>query len=131
MGDYSYYGGKHSKSSDPGMGPVREIITKKMQQLGVHLYIGGHDHVYKRTTILNGLKNTSQNAINSGTTYITLGSAGPKFYHNVSFPWDHVVFNGKVQTGAVLQTNDETLLFNVYDRNGKIIDVFKLTQTER
>jgi hypothetical protein len=128
MGHYPYYGGKHS--NDPGMGTARAIITKKMQQLGICLYIGGHDHVYKRTTIHNGLKNTSQMGMQLGTTFMTLGSSGPKFYENVSFPWDHIVFDKRVQTGAVLETNNETLTVKTYDRSGKIIDEFMLTPRE-
>ncbi|MEH7272865.1 metallophosphoesterase [Neobacillus vireti] len=124
MGHFPYYGGSHS--DDPGMSTDRAKITKKMQQLGISLYIGGHDHVYKRTTIRNSAKNTSQEAMNLGTTFITMGSSGPKFYDNESYDWDNVVFDENVQTGVVLEASDESLTFKAYDITGKPIDEFTL-----
>ncbi|WP_257535713.1 CehA/McbA family metallohydrolase [Mesobacillus foraminis] len=125
IGHFPYYGGSHS--DDPGMGTDRAKITSKMQQLGISLYIGGHDHVYKRTTIRNGTKNTSQKAMNLGTTFITMGSAGPKFYDNVKYNWDHVVYDDNVQTGVALEADEESLTFSTYASSGKLIDKFTLT----
>ncbi|MEH7011041.1 metallophosphoesterase [Neobacillus niacini] len=126
MGHFPYYGGSHS--DDPGMSTNRAKITKKMQQLGISLYIGGHDHVYKRTTIRDAKKNTSQEAMNLGTTFITMGSSGPKFYDNETYDWDHVVFDENVQTGVVLEANDDSLAIKAYDNSGNMIDEFMLAQ---
>ncbi|PAF11524.1 hypothetical protein CHH61_26850, partial [Shouchella clausii] len=64
---------------------------------------------YKRTTIRDAVMNTSQESMNLGTTFITMGSSGPKFYDNESYDWDNVVFDENVQTGVVLEASDEAL----------------------
>lgn len=128
MGHFPYYGASHS--DDPGMGTNRAKITKKMQQLGISLYVGGHDHVYKRTTIRDGAKANSQEAMNLGTTFITMGSAGPKFYENEKYDWDDIVFDENIQTGVVLEANEESLSFTSYASDGRVIDDFTLTPPE-
>jgi large repetitive protein len=128
MEHFPYYGGSHS--DDPGMNSKRAQIAKKVQQLGVDLHIGGHDHVYKRTTIHNDQVDQSEEAMKLGTTFITMGSSGPKFYDNQSFEWDHIVYDENRQTGVVLEANDESLTFTVYNNEGEVIDDFTLTQPE-
>ncbi|MTW84359.1 metallophosphoesterase [Virgibacillus dakarensis] len=128
MGHFPYYGGSHS--DDPGISTDRARITKKMQQLGISLYIGGHDHVYKRTTIRDGGMDNSEEVMNLGTTYITMGSSGPKFYNNEIYDWDHVVYDEDKQTGAVLETEGDSLAFKAYNSEGKIVDEFTLTHPE-
>ena len=49
---FPYYGGSHS--SDAGMSIARAKMTQTLDRLGVDLHIGGHDHVYKRSTIRDG-----------------------------------------------------------------------------
>ncbi|MCC3356112.1 GLUG motif-containing protein [Bacillus sp. REN16] len=128
MEHFPYYGGSHS--DDPGMNTQRAQMAKVVQQLGVNLHIGGHDHVYKRTTIHNDEVNQSEEAMKYGTTFITMGSSGPKFYDNQAFDWDHIVYDENRQTGAVLEANDESLTFTVYNDEGTVIDTFELTQPE-
>lgn len=128
MGHFPYYGGSHS--DDAGMSTGRAQITKKMQQLGISLYIGGHDHVYKRTTIRDGVMNNDQEAMNLGTTFITMGSSGPKFYDNEVYEWDNVVYDEDVQTGVILETNENSLTIKAYNNAGTVIDEFTLTPPE-
>lgn len=128
MGHFPYYGGSHS--DDAGMSTGRAQITKKMQQLGISLYIGGHDHVYKRTTIRDGVMNNDQEAMNLGTTFITMGSSGPKFYDNEVYEWDNVVYDEDVQTGMILEANESSLTIKAYNNAGTVIDEFTLTPPE-
>lgn len=125
---FPYYGGSHS--DDPGMNTKRAQMTKLVQQLGVNLHIGGHDHVYKRNTINNDVMDNSQEAMNMGTTFVTIGSSGPKFYENQSFDWDNIVYDENDQTGMILETNDESLTLKVYNSKGAVIDELTLTPPE-
>src|SRR5690606_24435058 len=51
-GHYSYYGGSHG--NDGPLAADRPKLTAAFEKLGVDLYIGGHDHIYKRSTIYDG-----------------------------------------------------------------------------
>ncbi|GIP36092.1 hypothetical protein J2TS4_53020 [Paenibacillus sp. J2TS4] len=128
MGHYPYYGGHHS--DETGMDIMRVKLSKAFERLGVSLYIGGHDHVYKRTTIRDGAKNISEEAMNLGTTFITVGSSGPTFYDNKSFDWDHIVYDDKKQTGVILESDDHSLTLKAYNSDGDEIDSFTIEQPE-
>lgn len=128
MGHFPYYGSRHS--TDAGMAEEREKVSEVFQQLGVSLYIGGHDHVYKRTTIRDGVVTNDAKDINQGTTFVTAGSAGPKFYDNVEFWWDNVVYDEDVQTGMVLTADTDNLTLTTYTISGEVVDTFTLGHAE-
>lgn len=128
MGHYPYFGASHS--NDSGMAEQREKVAAACQQLGVSLYIGGHDHVYKRTTIRNGVATNDPADMNQGTTFVTSGSAGPKFYENEEYWWDNVVFDEDVQTGMVLSADADALTLTTYTAGGEVVDTFTLGHAE-
>lgn len=126
MGHYPYYGGQ--SGDETGMDMMRVKLSQAFERLGVSLYIGGHDHVYKRTTIRNGVKDISEEAMNLGTTFVTVGSSGPTFYDNKSFDWDHIVYDENKQTGVILESNDQSLTLKAYNSDGVEIDSFTMKQ---
>lgn len=126
MGHYPYYGGQ--SGDETGMDMMRVKLSQAFERLGVSLYIGGHDHVYKRTTIRNGVKDISEEAMNLGTTFVTVGSSGPTFYDNKSFDWDHIVYDENKQTGVILESNDQSLTLKAYNSDGVEIDSFTIKQ---
>lgn len=126
MGHYPYYGGQ--SGDETGMDMMRVKLSQAFERLGVSLYIGGHDHVYKRTTIRNGVKDISEEAMNLGTTFVTIGSSGPTFYDNKSFDWDHIVYDENKQTGVILESNDQSLTLKAYNSDGVEIDSFTMKQ---
>ncbi|MCT1398128.1 CehA/McbA family metallohydrolase [Paenibacillus sp. p3-SID867] len=126
MGHYPYYGGQ--SGDETGMDMMRVKLSQAFERLGVSLYIGGHDHVYKRTTIRDGVKDISEEAMNLGTTFVTVGSSGPTFYDNKSFDWDHIVFDENKQTGVILESNDQSLTLKAYNSDGVEIDSFTIKQ---
>ncbi|MFD0959239.1 CehA/McbA family metallohydrolase [Paenibacillus chungangensis] len=126
MGHYPYYGGQ--SGDETGMNIMRVKLSQAFERLGVSLYIGGHDHVYKRTTIRNGVKDISEEAMNLGTTFVTVGSSGPTFYDNKSFDWDHIVYDENKQTGVILESNDQSLTLKTYNSDGIEIDSFTIKQ---
>lgn len=128
-GHFSYYGGGHA--DDAGMATDRAQATETLDQLGVDLYIGGHDHVYKRSTIIDGdaLAATAEEEA-AGTTYVTMGSSGPKFYENQAFWWDDVVYDDDHQMGAALEVTEDGLAMTTYTADGHVVDEFVVDQPE-
>ncbi|MEF7441487.1 CehA/McbA family metallohydrolase [Paenibacillus lautus] len=126
MGHYPYYGGQ--SGDETGMDMMRVKLSQAFERLGVSLYIGGHDHVYKRTTIRDGVKDVSEEAMNLGTTFVTVGSSGPTFFDNKSFDWDHIVYDENKQTGVILESNDQSLTLKAYNSDGVEIDSFTIKQ---
>ena len=131
-GHFSYYGGQHG--DDAGLAADRPKITAALDELGVDLYIGGHDHVYKRSTIYDGRLAATPDEEALGTTYVTMGSAGPKFYDNTVHWWDDVVFDENTQMGGVLEVTDDGLKITTYTLDGRVVDdytvrKFKTTKT--
>ncbi|MEN3535160.1 CehA/McbA family metallohydrolase [Microbispora sp. ZYX-F-249] len=120
VGHFSYYGGQHA--DDGGMDIDRDKVTRVLDRLGVDLYVGGHDHVYKRSTIYDGrLAKTPEEEV-AGTTFVTMGSSGPKFYDNQKFWWDDKVFDENVQMGGVLTVTDAGLRLSTYTIDGRLVD---------
>lgn len=127
-GHFSYYGGSHA--DDAGMNNDRAMVAQVLDQLGVDLYIGGHDHVYKRSTVLGDALATTPEEEAAGTTWVTMGSSGPKFYENQPFWWDDVVYDVNTQVGAVLEVTDAGLTMTTYTIDGEIVDEFTVTQPQ-
>ncbi|WP_239139756.1 metallophosphoesterase [Sphaerisporangium krabiense] len=128
LGHYSYYGGRHG--ADAGMDIDREKVTRVLDQLGVDLYIGGHDHVYKRSTIYDGRLARTPEETAEGTTFVTMGSAGPKFYDNAKYWWDDKVDDEDVQMGGVLTVTDAGLRLTAYKIDGRPVDDFTVTKPQ-
>lgn len=126
VGHYSYYGGEHGNDSD--LAADRPTVTAALDQLGVDLYLGGHDHVYKRSTIYDGRLAESPEEEQLGTTFVTMGSAGPKFYDNDVHWWDDVVFDEDIQMGGVLQVTEEGLELTTRTIDGRTVDSFTVTK---
>ncbi|MEV5741261.1 metallophosphoesterase [Microbispora rosea] len=120
VGHFSYYGGQHA--DDGGMDIDRDKVTRVLDRLGVDLYVGGHDHVYKRSTIYDGRLATTPEEEAAGTTFVTMGSSGPKFYDNQKFWWDDKVFDEDVQMGGVLKVTDAGLRLSTYTIDGRLVD---------
>ena len=59
-----------------------------------------------------------------GTTFVTMGSSGPKFYDNTPYWWDDVVFDENVQMGGVLEITDEGLKMATYTVDGRLVDSY-------
>ncbi|SNT10805.1 3',5'-cyclic AMP phosphodiesterase CpdA [Asanoa hainanensis] len=121
-GHFSYYGGEHG--NDAGLAADRPKVTKALHDLGVDLYIGAHDHVYKRSTIFDGRLARNPDEEARGTTFVTMGSAGPKFYDNTVHWWDDVVFDENTQVGGVLRADGDGLTMSTYTIDGRVVDAY-------
>ena len=123
---FSPYGAVHA--ADPSVVEERAKLVPVLEQLGVDLYIGGHDHVYKREDMLGGTNATTDQDKLLGVNYVALGTAGPKFEDDIAEPWDDTVFDEKTQTGMVLQATDAGLEIDSYAIDGRQIDHDVITQ---
>jgi large repetitive protein len=142
LGHFSYFGGSHA--SDTKLVSDRAKIAPVIEQLGVDLYVGGHDHLYKRSILIGG-KKVAPEEEPLGTAWVTMGSTGPKFYDNPTQPvdpddpkgpqkplydWDDIVYDTDTQVGMVLQATDDGLRFDAYNIAGERIDEHVVTQPE-
>src|SRR5690606_36669297 len=100
----------------------REKVARLFQRLGIDLYIGGHDNVFKRSTIYDGRLATTPEEAAAGTTFVTLGSAGPNFGDNPTKPWDDVVVDEDTQLGSVLRATGNELSVTTYTADGRRAD---------
>ncbi|WP_168211848.1 alkaline phosphatase [Ruania zhangjianzhongii] len=128
VGHYSYYGG--ANSSDYGVSGGQAMIAETFEQLGVDLYLGGHDHLYKRTTITDGEVAQTPEEVALGTTFVTTGSAGAHFDENEEFWWDDVVYDEDLQTGLILELTDAGLELQAYNSDGDLIDQLTIGQSQ-
>jgi large repetitive protein len=117
VGHQSFFGGAGAGAPD-----LRKRISRLFGRLGVDLYVGGHDNVYKRSAIYDGRPARTPEEVAAATTFVTLGSAGPHFGANVDQPWDDVVVDDDTQLGTVLRASGTKLSLLTYAVDGRLVD---------
>ncbi|WP_157553388.1 CehA/McbA family metallohydrolase [Jiangella gansuensis] len=120
VGHRSFFGG--TGADGPGMRQRREEISRVFQRLGIDLYVGGHDNVYKRSTIYDGRLARTPDEVAAGTTFVTLGPGGPNAGDNAEKPWDDVVDDEDVPMGSVLRATGRELSIATYTVDGRLVD---------
>ncbi|SHI54449.1 phosphodiester glycosidase family protein [Thermoclostridium caenicola] len=106
---------------------LRNAIAPVMDKLGIDLVLNGHDHLYLRTTMKNGVKTTP----GKGTTYITGGSSASKYYDAENRPWTQVLFDDNKPVFTVLKVQKDKISVTSYHvDNGKNVvhDRFDITK---
>ncbi len=93
----------------PGQNARRQQVAALFSRLGVDLYVGGHDDVYARGVV-------------DGTTFLTLGPAGPSFGTATEQPWTEVVDDEDSQMGTALQATRRGLELSTYTVDGRLVD---------
>lgn len=123
---------------------VRDFWPSVFDEAGIDLVLSGHDHVYNSTTMKNGRKVNE----NYGPTYISLGSAGSKFYNGNNLnnrPWIDFLYDDDNPVFSIMDVQGKTLtiksyafvggkteLFNtiVLDKSAKIANSIEFTNKE-
>ena len=79
-----FSGGSHSNSS--AVKSYRDNFVPHLNDLGIDIVIGGHDHVYARSYLMDGntVAADQSNTDSDGVLYICAGSAGGKFYDPIT-----------------------------------------------
>jgi len=106
---------------------LRNAIAPVMDKLGIDLVLNGHDHLYLRTTMKDGVKTTP----GKGTTYITGGSSANKYYDAENRPWTQVLFDDNKPVFTVLKVQKDKISVTSYHvDNGKTVvhDKFDITK---
>lgn len=107
-------------------------LAPVFEEAEVDLVLSGHDHVYNRTTMLEGSKVEVQN----GITYVVAGSgSGSKYYGgDATRPWVNVMYDNDNPVFSILKLRNGTdLVFEAYaveSTGTKKIDEFTITKFE-
>jgi len=112
-------------------------LAATFENAGIDLVLNGHDHIYSRTTMLNGEmlpEDSAGNLDSSGVTYITGGSSsGSKYYNtddSVDRYWKDFVYDTNHPVFTILKIGKDTITINAYAvSNGvsELIDSVSLT----
>ncbi|WP_116949946.1 CehA/McbA family metallohydrolase [Jiangella endophytica] len=107
VGHESFFG--TAGADRPGQNERRQEVAALFQRLGIDVYVGGHDDVYARTVV-------------GGTTFLTLGPAGPSFGAATEKPWTGVVDDEDTQMGTALRVTRRGLELATYTVDGRLVD---------
>lgn len=104
-------------------------LSSVFEELEIDLVISGHDHVYSRTTMLEGNKVE----VNNGVTYVVGGSSGTKFYNadTVPRPWKNIVYDDNFPVFSAIRFSNGNLLFSAHsivDNRVSRIDNFTISK---
>lgn len=105
-------------------------LSSVFEELEIDLVISGHDHVYNRTTMLEGNKVE----VNNGVTYVVGGSSGTKFYNadtKVPRPWENIVYDDNFPVFSAIRFSNGNLLFSAHsivDNRVSRIDNFTISK---
>jgi len=69
-----FHEGPYTSNHDPAY--ICSLLIKDIDEMGIDLVLSGHDHLYLRTT----MRGDKKVPIGEGTTYVTGGTCGNKFY---------------------------------------------------
>lgn len=128
----------------------REELAPVFDELGIDVVLQGHDHVYCRTYIMDGLMKVSENenytygngedeaptAVTNpdGILYVTANSAsGSKHYDiktNVAFPYSAVQNQEKVPNVSKVTVSDNQFTITTYRTTDmSVVDTFTINKT--
>ena len=84
--------------------------------MGVDLFLNGHDHIYIRSTVKNDIKvNTGD-----GTTYLTGGTVGNKFYEYMparsDYSTDFYTDEEDKQVFSIIEFNEDSIKGTAYQK---------------
>ncbi|KAB8138114.1 metallophosphoesterase [Gracilibacillus oryzae] len=107
---------------------VQEHWVPVFDEFGVDLVLNGHDHIYLRS---HPMKGGQQVAEGEGTTYMTPGATGNKFYGLTEYPWQKIVDDENTQMYSSVEVNGENLHVITKTVGGRTVDEFNLTPLDK
>jgi hypothetical protein len=120
---------------DADVTAIRTTLTPVLSSLGVNLVIGGHDHDYARSYLMNGSSvasssaGTVQRAKRGEVLYLATNSAsGGKFYDLTGpYPWAAVTDQSLKASYTNVEVRRHELVATTYEVGGRVIDRVVLT----
>lgn len=98
---------------------LRKVLAPAFDKLAIDLVLSGHDHTYLRSTMKAGKKV----ALGAGTTYLTGGSSGKKYYDAKKRTWTDFLYDTNNPTFTTLQVSaDKILVVSSHVEGGKTVD---------
>lgn len=98
-------------------------FSEYFDEAGINLVLSGHDHIYSRTIMKDGVRD------DQGTVYIVGGSgSGSKFYNQeVKRPWQQVVYDDNHPVFSILDITEDEIHIRVYayEKSIQLIDEIK------
>lgn len=113
----------------------QEHLKPLVDKYEVDLYFAGHRHVYERHKSARGseiFEQTDTHLYNKpkGTIYITNGSCGGSLQGVGGWDLPTMLFTPKEKTYTyeVMTIEDRTINYKVFDKQGNVIDYFRITK---
>lgn len=128
-----------SHTSDDEIITLRNALPPIFEELGIDVVLQGHDHVYTRTYMMNGLvPDTSKGAQSSvtdptGTLYLTANSASGSKYYDIEAP--NAPFAAKMdqsrrRTITNVEVTDNSYTMTTYFMDDmSVLDTFTINKT--
>ena len=130
-----FSGGSHRNNTD--VANYRNKLAPSLNDLGIDLVLGGHDHIYTRSYLMDGSTVAdNQSPIDSdGILYLCAGASGGKFYESnkVSASEEYIAFTNYEDSRTVvhLEISDNALSINTYLVDDmSVIDTYTLYHTD-
>lgn len=123
-----------SHSLESGILTRREELVPVFKDLDIDVVLMGHDHVYCRTYMMDGLDPMTDASITNptGILYVTLNSAsGSKFYtiKNASFPYSRVMNQENVPNISRVDVSDSQFKVTTYRTSDmSVVDSFAINK---
>lgn len=126
-----------SHSDDAGVSELRDSLAPILSDLGVDLVLGGHDHVYSRSFLMDGAEPIPESdgaTVTAGdgeVLYIAANSAsGSKFYElGGELPWVAVANQEQVPNYTRVTVDPDALAVTTYrTTDGSVVDGVTLRQ---
>lgn len=112
-------------NTDPSSGVTifNTMARPVMDELGIDLVVSGHDHAYART---NPLKNGVESP--DGTTYLEIGTTGPKHYSAANDGSFAVMNDGDFAMYLTADVTGGQMSITAKQANGTVIDQFTIAK---
>ena len=111
-----FSGGEHSDNTDV-LNYTNKLVPS-LNELGIDLVLGGHDHIYTRSYLMDGVNVLEdQSATDTdGILYVCAGATGGKFYGSETADAEYIAFSHAEEERTVihLEVTKNTLSLNTY-----------------
>ena len=129
--------GNHANGSE--VVSVRDSLTPYMNEYGIDVVLGGHDHIYTRTHLMDGnTVHEDQSTVDAvGVLYICAGASAGKFYDETTVKggegYEYVDYTYYEQNAVFLHfdVTETSLSLKTYRvKDMAVIDTFTLAKSE-